>query len=256
MRAILLLACLLPSVLSPSLRATEQPPASEKEISHYQNIFYYPAEEQEQAENIMKQLLDRKSSRAVWLPIGLSSTTASTEKEKQQAREAINHGVIELPCVILCYEGKPYARLYGEDINPETIALSESRAKTAPALEPSFDTRLAASLYQLHSVGIERMDRAKTQKWVRECRALADSEECSTEQQQFLRLQYLYPLLLHEFTLMYEGGHNMKTEAKFLEAISELEMARDLAPSTRLGRTAYALREELRTARLKAKIYD
>ncbi len=256
MRTLPLLACLLSTVLSPALRASEQQPAEEKEISHYQNIFYYPAEEEEQAKKIMSTLLDRKSSRAIWLPIGLSSMAASTEKEKQQAREAIAHGVIELPCVILCYEGKPYARLYGEDINPVTIALSESRAETAPKLEPSFDTRLAASLYQLHSVGIERMDLLKTQRWVRECRALADSEECSTEQQQFLRLQYLYPLLLHEFTLMYEGGHNMETEAKFLEAISELEMARDLAPSTRLGRTAYSLREELRTARLKAKIYD
>ncbi len=256
MRTTLLLACLLPSVLSSSLRATEKQQTEEKEISHYQNIFYYPAEEKEQAEKIMKQLLDRKSSRALWIPIGLSSTAADTEKEKQQTRDAIERGVIELPCVILCYEGKPYARLYGKDISPETIALSESRAKTALALEPSFDSRLAANLYRLHSIGMGELNISQTQKWVRECRALAESEECSTEQQQFLRLKYLYPLLLHEYALMYEGSHNMATEAKFLEAIAELELARDLAPSSHLGRTAYSIREELRRARLKAKIYD
>ncbi len=257
------IACLMLASVSMPLTAAPQGgdivkpiEQKQKKDADYLNIFYYPAGEEEQAAIIQQTQLDIASSRAQWLSTALEASQAREADAQQKTREALLFGVTELPCVILCYKGIPYARLYGKDINATTIARAEARAKEAQSLPASYEARLASTLYLFHTVPLEQRPLEEVQRWVRECRALAASEECSIEQQQFLRLTYIYPLLLREFTLLYQGGHTPETEEKFLEAVGELELARDLAPTSRLGRSAYTIRETLRKARLQAKIYD
>ncbi len=238
---------------------------AEQKAKSYEAVFYYAPDQKEMAARFVKQLEKNKSSRSTWRLVLLDEAPTSNAKQQEETSQALLYGVTALPCVLLSYKGLPYARLFQEKITPSMIKLSEQRAEKAPMLIADFEARLASMAYKIGLLLQDQegkitaknlMTPEQISLWVKRCRALIDSPDCSVQHEQYLRLRLIYPLLLLEYAQMYKGGHTQATEEKFLEAINELERARDLAPTTSFGRTAYALREELRRARLNAKIYD
>ncbi len=224
-----------------------------------ENILYYPAEWDEEQLNALKEkLVEPSDSQARWQFIALAASPARDEATTKKVAKAIAAGVRNLPCLIMRHKGQNYAKLEGEQLRAYRITQAEKDAASSPILPDDFSAHLSSELYLLRcELAREPKPTADVlRNWIVRCRLLADNTACTEELEQLLRLNYLYPLLLQLYTQLYDGAHTVETEEIFLEAVKELERARDIDPRSHRGRTAYQMREDLRKERLRAMPYD
>ncbi len=271
----LLLACLMVGVAphhslaaGDNKASREAPRASLPRVEkddQYEAIYYHGPDQKVAAEHFLNKLDRDHTSYSTWKAIELPDGLPETDTQQRDISQALYYGISELPCVILFHKKRVYAKLFRKDIDAKTVALAEQRAKTAPTLIADFNARMASTIYELAFLlqdndktkpVQERFTSKELNTWIAKCRALALSNDCSDHQEQYIRLQFLYPLLLIKYTKIYQGAHTRASEEQFIQAVEELEHARDIDPYSSYGRRAYELRENLRRARLNAKVYD
>lgn len=185
--------------------------------------------------------------------------TCSTFAEAQQQAKAIEDGVTTLPCLVLPgVRGGDNIALPLEGLTREKLAeCRRAHLASSPQTEEVQKRRFDAHLYLLCArVGLTPLDDAALARAVQESRRLLRHQQIRPDQQQFIGLRLLYPLLMEQYRRGYEGAHTPETEAKLLEAIAALEEARDIDPRSALGRRAYEERERLRMARRKSRQYE
>ncbi len=224
-----------------------------------ENTLYYPAEwDEEQLKALKEKLVKPSGSQAQWHFIPLSATPAKDKESTQRVAKAIAAGVRSLPCLVMRHKGQIYAKLEGEELRDYRVTQAEKDAASCPNLSDDFPALVSSELYLLRSelAGEPKPTTGSLRKWIYRCQLLADNPACTEELEQLLRLDYLYPLLLQLYTQLYDGAHSVETEQIFLDAVKELEKARDIDRVSHRGRTAYQMREELRKERLRAKVYD
>lgn len=182
----------------------------------------------------------------------------STLAEAQQQARAMEDGVTFLPCLVLSDEKGAYATLLLRGLTKETLAVARQAAQATPPQEADIQKkRFDAHLYLLCArVGLSPLDNEGLARAVRDSRRLLRSSQAQQRQQQFIGLRLLYPLLMEQYRRGYQGAHTPETEAKLLEAIAALEEARDIDPTSALGRRAHEEREHLRMARRKSRQYE
>lgn len=180
----------------------------------------------------------------------------STADAQAQAKALLN-GVRELPCLVICDEKGPYAVLSYQQLSADTLQSAHALVNHAERETIAAEQEIKSRLYMVCAMLSEQsIDDATLELVVQECRLLLNHPHISMEQQQFIGYKCLYPALMLQYVRAYKGAHTPYSEKKFLEAITELEKARDIEPKSKLGRLAYAERERLRSARLKAKKYE
>ncbi len=184
--------------------------------------------------------------------------TCSTFAEAQQQAKAIEDGVTTLPCLVLSGERGDNITLPLKGLTQEKLAeCRRAHLASPPRTEEMQKRRFDAHLYLLCArVGLTPLDDAALTRAIQESRRLLRHQQIRPNQQQFIGLRLLYPLLMEQYRRGYEGAHTPETEAKLLEAIAALEEARDIDPQSALGRRAYEERERLRMARRKSRQYE
>ncbi len=262
----LTVSLVLPASLSAEGKASSQAPLPRVEKNaDYEAIYYHAPDQKVAAELFLNKLHRDQTSCSTWRAVELPAKLPSTPAEQENISQALYYGVTELPCLILIHKKRVYAKLFREHIHANIVSQSERRAEKAPAVIADFNARMTSVIYELAFLLqddekgkpiSERFSTEELNKWIAKCRALTLANDCTDHQEQYIRLHFLYPLLLIKYTKMYQGAHTLASEEQFLQAVEELELARDIDPHSSYGRRAYELRETLRRARLNAKIYD
>lgn len=190
----------------------------------------------------------------------------NAEEERIFAESAIRDGVHYLPTIILSDDLGPYAKVVGavstqQGKNFEERLLlamaqkSENRSRWEKRRKDGLrDTRLYSLLSRISTV--DTTQKTALGNMIDETLAYISSEDANTELKQTLLLHAVYPMQMHLYALAYNGGHTPESEQLFLKAIDFLEKARDINPKNTQGRKAHKMREELRTARLRAAKLD
>lgn len=216
-------------------------------------IYLQDTNQQPHAEQIVRAALPKDSAFEVKL---LPADCRSQAEAKTQA-EAINAGVMELPCLVVSDEQGPYAVLRLAGLTTEQVQAAKALATAPERAEQAAERDFAARLYLLcASLCVEEASDADLTAIVTECRALLEHSKATEEQKQFIGYRCLYPALLLQYSRGYTGAHTPYTEAKLLEAIAALEAARDLNRETKIGKQAFDERERLRRARREARKYE
>lgn len=180
-----------------------------------------------------------------------------TFEEAQLQAEAIYAGVNKLPCLIIQDENGPYASLSLRHLTAEALEQARQSATNEQREEQNIARDIAARIFLICAgLATPPIDDTKLANIVAECRELLKHPHADIQQKQFIGFRCLYPALMMQYSRAYTGAHTPISEAKLLEAIEELEAARDLMPTSKLGRLAYDERERLRKARLKAIPYE
>lgn len=176
----------------------------------------------------------------------------------RRAAMALRDGVSELPCVALSDDKGSYACLPLPLTSTAQIEEAQARAtapdRDAEAVQREFEAKSFMLLASLHFTPPSTPEQCLHE--VARARKLLESEAATQEDEQVLILRIIYPLLMRRYALLYTGAHTPETEAALLEAITALEQARDLNPTSTPGRQAYDERERLRDARLQSRPYD
>lgn len=186
------------------------------------------------------------------------SDTADTMAEAINAANALKAGIEELPSLVIGDAQGAYAVIPLPRLSAATLQAARAAA-TAPdreqqARKRNFDAQqylLFARMALIHPLEGDNL-----QQCLSTCRALMEHPFATPADKQRLGFRCLYPLLLREYTNMYQGAHTPASEAKLLEAIAALEAARDLDRNSDIGKQAFAERERLRAARRKARTME
>ena len=168
------------------------------------------------------------------------SDKADIMAEAINSANAIKAGVDELPCLVLADSSGPYATL-----PPNRAETAERRNFTAQQY------LLLARMCMTTPLQGETLE-----KCLSTCRALMAHPLATPADKQRLGFECLYPLLLRQYTNMYNGAHTPASEARFLEAIAALETARDIDRNSPTGRKAHDERERLRKTRRQARTME
>ena len=177
--------------------------------------------------------------------------------DAQAQAKAILNGVRELPCLVICDDKGPYAVLSYQHLSADTLQTAHSLVDRVDREKIATEQEIQSRLFLVCAMlGEQSLDDATLELIIQECRLLLKHPHVNTEQKQFIGYKCLYPALMLQYARAYKGAHTPYSEKKLLEAINELENARDVDPKSKLGRHAYAERERLRSARLKAKKYE
>lgn len=185
-------------------------------------------------------------------------TTADTMAKAINSANALKAGVDELPSLVIGDAQGAYAAIPLPRLSAESLQAAQAAA-TAPDREQKARKRnYEAQQYLLFArmALIQPLEGDTLQQCLSSCRALMNHPFATPEDKQRLGFKCLYPLLLREYTNMYQGAHTPASEAKFLEAISALEAARDLDRNSAIGKQAFAERERLRKARRQARTME
>ena len=184
-------------------------------------------------------------------------SVCKSARDLEVTREAISAGVCVLPCLVLQDAGGVYAALPLRGLTANGTQAMRRLANYPTRGEYAKQNRLAASLYY-DAACVQRSFIPREEKLgaISRMLSLAASEQLSIEMRQLIALRYLYPSLMWLYAAEYNGAHTPISEQFFLQAVSALELARDLEPSSKLGRLAHEKREKLRAARLQAKKLD
>lgn len=194
---------------------------------------------------------------ATWKFVPLSQEANHLDAAKRTAM-ALRDGVTELPCVALaddkgCYTCLPLPLISSEQLD-EARAKATAPGREAAAARREFEAKSFMLLATLHFTPPATPEQCLHE--AARARKLLESEAATQEDEQILILRVVYPLLMRRYALLYTGAHTPETETALLEAISALERARDLNPTSTPGRQAYDERERLRNARLQSRPYD
>ena len=212
-------------------------------------LFIHEGADSATAENTIKAVLPELAEcKTFIIPNDCNDLAAA-----QIQAEAIYAGVTHLPCLVLQDEQGPYATLNLHQLNAETLTAARQKASSAQRAKLTKERELAARIFLIcATLGTQSPSDENLEKTVKECRALIADEHTDIPQKQFIGYRCLYPALMLQYSRAYTGAHSPYSEAKLLQAIEALEEARDLMPTSRLGRLAYDERERLRKARLQA----
>lgn len=172
-------------------------------------------------------------------------------------RSALEAGVCMLPCLVFQDAEGPFAALPLDGLSARTVQSAAALAKSPQRKSQAQARKLTANIYYYTACArLPFMSLQEQLAAVRVLQELAASEMLSVQQRQHIALRCLYPALMNCYARTHQGVHTQNTERLFLQAISVLELARDLAPRSSLGRRAHDARENLRSARLQAKKLD
>lgn len=172
-------------------------------------------------------------------------------------RSALEAGVCMLPCLVLQDAEGPFATLPLDGLSAHTVQSAVSLVGSPQRKSQAQARKLTANIYYYTACArLPFMSPQEQLAAVRVLQGLAVSDMLSIRQRQYIALRCLYPALMTCYARTYQGTHTPKTEYLFLQAISALELARDLDPLSPLGRRAHEARENLRSARLQAKRLD
>ncbi len=184
-------------------------------------------------------------------------TSCESADDLNAQRSAIGAGVHMLPCLGLQDAEGCYAVLPLHGLSAQGVHTARDLARAPRRRELEAQRLLAADLYYdtacVHLPFIPQRDKAAA---VAHLQTLAESLQFSVDTRQFIALRCLYPSLMRLYAAEYNGAHTPTSERLFLQAISALELARDLDTSSELGRQAHQERESLRAARLQSKSLD
>lgn len=171
---------------------------------------------------------------------------------------ALQAGVDELPSLVISDERGAYAAIPLPGLNAAALETAKTAA-TAPDRDQKARQRtFEAQQYLLFArmAFISPLEGENLQQCLASCRALIEHPFATQADKQRLGYLCLYPLLMREYTNMYNGAHTPASEAKLLEAIAALEAARDFDRDTTIGKKAFAERERLRKARRQARTME
>lgn len=216
-------------------------------------LFLRPDDEVQEAVEKVKSVIPSNAE----LCIQTVPTQCNSTADAQAQAKAILNGVRELPCLVVCDNKGPYAVLSYQHLSAENLQTAHTLVNHADREKIATEQEIKSRLFMVCAMlGEASIDDTTLELIIQECRLLLNHPHTNTEQKQFIGYKCLYPALMLQYTRAYKGAHTPYSEKKFIEAINELENARDIDPKSKLGRQAYAERERLRSARLKAKKYD
>lgn len=179
------------------------------------------------------------------------------ERNTQALTLARSYKVQVTPTLLIVNKEGKHQKLRGDNITPASYELALSKLPESDA--PDERTLLLAQLAEQRALSSDRMtSEEQLTESVTQCYA-ALSQDCLTDDdKQLIALRLLYPLLMRQYTRAYNarGAHTPDNEAKLLEAVKAVELARDINPNSVLGREAFTHRDELRKARVKARAYE
>lgn len=186
------------------------------------------------------------------------SDKADIMAEAINSANAIKAGVDELPCLVLADSSGPYATLPLHKLSAESLQAAKARARAANRAETAERRNFTAQQYLLlaRMCMTTPLQGETLEKCLSTCRALMAHPLATPADKQRLGFECLYPLLLRQYTNMYNGAHTPASEARFLEAIAALETARDIDRNSPTGRKAHDERERLRKARRQARTME
>lgn len=188
--------------------------------------------------------------------ITLKADCHTLQQAHVQAR-AIESGVTEMPSLVLADENGPYATLPLNGLTAEKAEQARQNKDAPGRRDDARKHRFEAHLFLLCAgLALNPPDDTQLPQRIRDCRKLLSHDAATPQHRQFIGLRLLYPLLMEEYRRGYRGAHTPFTEAKLLEAIAELEAARDIDRESRLGRQAHDERERLRAARRESRRYE
>ncbi len=221
------------------------------------HVFYSEKMDEASIRRTLQGLLPESQAKsAEW--IQLPEKCQDVAHAKAQAR-AIECGISALPALALADEQGVYATLPLRNLTADSITTARQNKNAADRNAEASKRRFESQLFFLCArIAIEQQDDAGLAEHIKECRELLTCSCATPDNQQFIGLRLLYPLLMDEYKRGYYKGvaHTPATEAKLLEAIAALEAARDLNPQSPLGKQAFAERERLRAARRQARQYE
>ena len=194
---------------------------------------------------------------ATWKFVPLSDRIDHLDAARRAAM-ALRDGVTRLPCVALAddhgsYTSLPLPLVSTAQVTEAQLQATNPDRETATARR-EFEAKSFILLATQHFTPPTTPEQCLLQ--VARTRKLLESEAATEEDAQILTLRVIYPLLMRRYALLYTGAHTPETEAALLDAITALEHARDLNPTSTPGRQAYDERERLRAARLQSRQYD
>ena len=216
-------------------------------------LFYAPGTDPDGAQQVVQNLLP-KDARLIAQEL---PTRAETREAILLLSEAIDAGVRSLPCLVLNDEKGAYAAIPLSKLSRETLRVAEEAA-SAPDRDAQAQQRRLASQLFCHATLARCSSAPAGQRLssLSKLEELARQDHLPTQQRQFIALRCLYPALMQFYADSYRGAHTPDTEQLFRRIIDAVEFARDLDPSSRLGRLAFDERERLRAARLEARRLD
>ncbi len=209
-------------------------------------IFYSNAE---QRAHLEKSLAKLPAQDWQWMELTPENTAATSM--------ARSYGIQVSPTLLISALDGRYKTLRGDKINEESLKLALEHLADGESIDER--TALLATLAEQRALSSDEMaSEEQLEKVVMHCYIALESEYLTDDDRQLIGLRMLYPLLMRQYTRDYDsrGAHNPKTEAKLLEAVKAVELARDINPTSALGREAFTYRDELRKARLKARAYE
>lgn len=214
-------------------------------------VFY---SDEEQRPFLEKSLTELPPQDWQWVKLEQAPQTPEAIKAHTLAR---SYNIQVSPTLLIVAKDGRYQKLRGNLLSPAALQLALERLPEGN--EPDARTVLLAQLAEERALSSDRMvsEEQLTQSITACYEAL--SQPClSDDDKQLIGLRLLYPLLMRQYSRNYRerGAHNPATEAKLLEAIKAVEVARDINPSSALGREAFTQRDELRKARLQAREYE
>ena len=176
--------------------------------------------------------------------------------DAEAAAQAIRHGALQPPCVVISDAAGAYAALPLDKLDAQSLAKAREAAASPTRKQEQAERDFNADCYLLFArLSLQEQTPERVRASVQECRRLMDAAGQKPQAWQELGLRALYPLLMLEYTQGYRanGAHTPETEAKLLEAIAALEAVRDLDPESPSGKKAHEERERLRMARRQAR---
>lgn len=186
------------------------------------------------------------------------SDKASTMAEAINSANAIKAGVDELPSLVLADSSGPYAALPLQKLTTTTLTAAKAQAQAPNRTQEANRRNFTAQQYLLMArmTMTTPLQGDTLDKCITTSRALMAHPLATPADKQRIGFQFLYPLLLRQYTNMYTGAHTPESEAKLLEAIAALEAARDMDRNSHIGRLAHDERERLRKARRQARTME
>ncbi len=191
-----------------------------------------------------------------WQWVRLKEYPVTTEEIKAHTLARSYKIQISPSLLIVAPDGR-YQKLRGDLITPTGLKVALERLPEGQKPEPR--TVLLAQLAEQRALSSdENVSAATIARAVTACYEALQQDCLRDEDRQRIGLRLLYPLLMRQYSRTYKRhrSHTPETEAKLLEAVKAVETARDIDPTSTLGREAFTQRDELRKARIKARAYE
>ncbi len=191
-----------------------------------------------------------------WQWLKLKEYPVTTEDIKAVTLARIYNIQVSPSLLIVAADGR-YEKLRGHLLTPAGLQLALKNLPEGQRPDPR--TQVLAQLAEQRALSSdENVSAAAIARAVTACYEALQKDCLNDEDRQRIGLRLLYPLLMRQYSRTYKRhrSHTPETEAKLLEAVKAVEVARDIDPTSTLGREAFTQRDELRKARIKARAYE